>query len=170
MVAYNNEKDSNNDSEGEPFVGRSGKLLDQLLLSVGINPEKDVFICNAVKCRPPKNRRPTKAELKCSLPWLYQQVHLVDPWVIVLAGSTAVEAILGMKHTMSTIRGSWQLWKQRLIMPIFHPSYLLRNPSKDFGKPFSLTRADLIDVRNKLETIKSQVPIPPISGIENLKS
>ncbi len=79
---------------GEPFVGRSGKLLDKLLQNVGIDINQDVYFCNVVKCRPPQNRRPTKAEIQENLPWLYQQIKLVNPEIIVLVGATALEAIL----------------------------------------------------------------------------
>ena len=138
-------------SIGQPFVGRSGKLLDILLKDVGIHPDRDIYICNAVKCRPPKNRRPTKDELLLSLPWLNQQIQLVDPWVIALAGSTAVEAVLGLKDKISTLRGNWQSWQGRMVMPLFHPSYLLRNPSKVEGSPFSLTLEDLLKVKKRLK-------------------
>tara|TARA_Y100001968_G_C19407712_1_gene744614 strand:+ start:177 stop:686 length:510 start_codon:yes stop_codon:yes gene_type:complete len=138
------------DELGEPFVGRSGKLLDKLLRSVGIEPETDSYICNVVKCRPPKNRRPTKKEISDHLPWLKQQVLLIDPRVIILVGATALEAVLSMKCQISKVRGTWQNWEQRLIMPIFHPSYLLRNPCETEGGPVYLTRLDLLKVSKKL--------------------
>ena len=139
------------DALGKPFVGRSGKLLDVLLNDVGINPDRDVFICNVVKCRPPKNRRPTKDELLLSLPWLDQQIQLVDPWVIALAGSTAVDAVLGLKDKISSLRGNWQSWQGRMMMPLFHPSFLLRNPSRVEGTPLSLTLQDLLEVKKRLK-------------------
>ena len=140
---------------GEPFVGRSGRLLDNLLNDAGINSKNEVYICNVVKSRPPNNRRPTKEEIKENLPWLNQQIFLVDPAVIILAGATAVESVLGVKKAISTIRGTWQNWKGRLIMPLFHPSYLLRNPSMDEGGAVSLTLSDLFKVRQKLCTFKA---------------
>ena len=112
---------------GKPFVGRSGKLLDILLDDVGINPDQDVYFCNVVKCRPPKNRRPKREEIEASLPWLNQQIFLVNPHVIILTGATAVESVLGLDQAMTSLRGTWQNWKGRLVMPVFHPSYLLRN-------------------------------------------
>ncbi len=142
------------DALGLPFVGRSGKVLDELMNSVGLDSEKDAFICNVIKCRPPNNRKPTKAEVLCSIPWLYQQIELVDPWVIALTGATAVESILGIKGGITHLRGEWQHWKGRLVMPLFHPSYLLRNPSKAEGAPISLTREDFFKVRNQLEMFK----------------
>ena len=139
------------DAFGKPFVGRAGKLLDMLLNDVEINPDRDVFICNVVKCRPPKNRRPTKDELLLSFPWLDQQIQLVDPWVIALAGSTAVDAVLGLKDKISALRGNWQSWQGRMVMPLFHPSYLLRNPSRVEGTPLSLTLQDLLEVKKRLK-------------------
>ena len=138
------------DSQGKPFVGRSGRALDQLLQEAGFDPERDLYICNAVKCRPPGNRRPRKAELRACRPWLDQQISAVDPRLIVLTGATAVEALLSIKGGMTQLRGQWQVWQQRLVMPIFHPAYLLRNPSKREGAPLALTRADLIAVRQRL--------------------
>jgi DNA polymerase len=139
---------------GEPFVGRSGKLLDQLLQNAGINISQDVYFCNVVKCRPPKNRRPTKAEIQENLPWLYQQIKLVNPEIIVLVGATALEAILKNKSPISILRGKWITWDGRLVMPIFHPAYLLRNQSKDEGTPMSLTIFDFLKIKEKLDTFK----------------
>ena len=136
---------------GEPFVGRSGNLLDQLLHNVGIDINQDVYFCNVVKCRPPQNRRPTKAEIQENLPWLYQQIKLVNPRVIVLVGATALEAILKIKSRISMLRGKWIDWEDRLVMPVFHPSYLLRNPSKEEGKPMSLTNSDFLKIKEKID-------------------
>ncbi len=140
------------DKLGQPFVGRSGKKLDYLLESVGINPNEEAFFCNVVKFRPPKNRRPTRSEILACLPWLLQQIKLVKPLVIVLAGSTAVQALLEIKEGISKLRGKWFSFEGRLVMPIFHPAYLLRHPSKTEGSPIDLTFRDLLEVRNKLNT------------------
>ena len=99
---------------GVPFVGRSGKLLDKILFSIGLNRE-DIYICNVVKCRPPNNRRPLIKERFSALPWLNQQIHLVDPVIILLAGSTAVESVLGLKDAISTLRGNWQNLERSLL-------------------------------------------------------
>jgi len=136
---------------GEPFVGRSGKLLDKLLQNAGIDINQDVYFCNVVKCRPPQNRRPTKAEIQENLPWLYQQIKLVNPRVIVLVGATALEAILKIKSRISILRGKWIDWEDKLVMPVFHPSYLLRNPSKEEGKPMSLTNSDFLKIKEKID-------------------
>ena len=138
------------DDQGIPFVGRSGRALDQLLREVDLDPSRDLYICNAIKCRPPNNRRPKKAELAACRPWLNLQLAAMNPKVIVLTGATAVEAILGIKGGMTHLRGQWQSWNGRAVMPIFHPSYLLRNPSKVAGAPLDLTRQDLAAVRHRL--------------------
>ena len=140
---------------GKPFVGRSGRLLDQMLVSAGFDLYKDVYLCNLVKTRPPQNRRPTKKEIRACFPWLHQQVELVDPFVIALAGSTACESFLDKKMPITNIRGTWLKWQGRLVMPLFHPSYLLRNPSEIDQSPKSLTKNDLLTIHNKLKTIKS---------------
>ena len=138
------------DTLGQPFVGRSGQLLDRLLQDVGLNPESDLYICNAVKCRPPQNRRPKRAELTACRPWLDHQIDQVNPRVIVLLGATAVESLLGIKGGMTQLRGQWLSWDGRDVMPIFHPSYLLRNPSKASDAPTALTRSDLSAVQQRL--------------------
>ncbi|MEB3254418.1 MAG: uracil-DNA glycosylase [Synechococcus sp.] len=138
------------DVQGLPFVGRSGRMLDQLLREVGLDPERETYVCNVIKCRPPNNRRPKKAELKACRRWFDLQLTLVNPRILVLIGATAVEAVLGGKDKMTELRGTWQRWQDRDVMPIFHPSYLLRNPSRDEGAPIALTRADLTAVRQRL--------------------
>ena len=136
---------------GMPFVGRSGKLLDKLLQEAGIDINLDVYFCNVVKCRPPKNRRPTKTEIQENLPWLYQQIKLVDPKIIVLVGATALEAIFKNNSPISILRGKWINWEGRLVMPVFHPSYLLRNPSKEEGTPMSFTKSDFPKIKEKID-------------------
>lgn len=148
------------DGSGIPFVGRSGQLLDQLLREAGLCPDQDVYICNALKCRPPGNRRPTAAELGTCRPWLEQQIQLVNPAVIGLLGATALAALLGIKAGLSQLRGKWlgreqgllegSLLEGRSLMPLFHPSYLLRNPSVLEGKPRSLTLVDLGNLAGRI--------------------
>jgi DNA polymerase len=138
------------DEQGLPFVGRSGQLLDRLLLSAGIDSNRDAYICNIVKCRPPGNRKPTAEEQAACRPWLEQQIALVDPPLILLAGATAVQGLLGIKGGITGLRGQWRPWHGRWLMPILHPSYLLRNPSERPGSPKALTQADLQQVQARL--------------------
>ena len=135
-------------------VGRAGKLLDAAFQSVGIDTNRDCFISNIVKCRPPNNRKPQKEEIESCSTWLDQQINLINPKIIVLAGSTAVESYLNIKEPISKIRGKWIERDGRKVMPIFHPSYLLRNPSKEVGKPKWLTWRDLKLVKTELEALK----------------
>ena len=143
------------DEQGKPFVGRSGQLLDRMLESVGIDSNRDAYVCNIVKCRPPENRKPTGLEMAACRPWLDQQIQLVDPPVILLAGATAVEGLLGIKGGITKLRGQWRKGEGgslegRWLMPILHPSYLLRNASKERGSPKWLTWHDLQDVQRRL--------------------
>ncbi len=138
-----------------PFVGRSGKLLDKLLVEAGLDCEKDVYITNLVKTRPPNNRAPTHQEISLHLPWLFQQIKLIQPLIIVLIGSSALRAILGNKAKITDLRGTWHNWKDIFLIPIFHPSYLLRNPSRKEGSPFDLTLHDIHEVKKKLIELKS---------------
>ena len=142
----------NEDETGLPFIGRAGKLLDQLLESVGLDSNKDAYISNMVKCRPPKNRKPSIEEIDSCNPWLKEQLKIVNPKIILLVGATAIEGILGIKEGITKIRGSWIVENQMLYMPIFHPSYLLRNSSKELGKPRSLTKQDIKKVKEKLDS------------------
>ena len=138
------------DLEGKPYVGKSGKLLNELLIKAGINYKKDVYFCNVIKCRPPNNRKPTTREINIHKPWLFQQIKLVDPKFILLTGSTAMRCVLGIKNPISMLRGKWVKKDGRNIISIFHPSYLLRFPSKEVGKPYDLTLKDLKNVSSKL--------------------
>ncbi len=146
------------DASGRPFVGRAGQLLDQMLASVAIDSNRDAYICNVVKCRPPENRRPTAPEMAACLPWLLQQVELVQPRVILLAGATAVEGVLGIRGGITRERGQWRQWQGRWCLPIFHPSYLLRNPSRERGTPKWLTWQDLQDVQRRLSQLEEACP------------
>ena len=141
------------DITGLPFVGRAGKMLDTVLSSVDIDPLKDCYITNIVKCRPPNNRKPSSSESEACMPWLTEQINLLRPKIIILAGSTAVQSFLGMKEPISKIRGKWIEKDNIKYMPIFHPSYLLRNPSKEKGKPKWLTWQDLQKVKKELNSI-----------------
>jgi DNA polymerase len=138
----------NEDEQGLPFVGRAGQLLDKILESVGFN-DSNVYICNINKCRPPGNRVPTNDEVAACKPYLLEQIRLVDPKIILLTGATAVKAITGDKRGITQIRGEWMEWEGRLVMPILHPAYLLRNPSREEGKPKWMMWQDIKVVKAK---------------------
>ncbi|MBL6763155.1 MAG: uracil-DNA glycosylase [Candidatus Actinomarina sp.] len=141
------------DEQGLAFVGRAGKMLDSAFFSVGIDTNEDCYISNIVKCRPPKNRKPSVNEVKECIPWLNEQIELIKPKVIVLAGSTAVQSYLNIDEPISKLRGKWIVRDDIKYMPIFHPSYLLRNPSKEKGKPKWLTWQDLKKVKKEVNSV-----------------
>jgi len=146
------------DAEGLPFVGRSGRLLDQLLAAAGLDTAADVYICNGVKCRPPNNRKPTAAEMAACRPWLEQQIAAVDPPLIVLLGASALEGVLGIRGGITRRRGQWlsspaEWLRGRRLMPVLHPSYLLRFQAQTEGSPRALTATDLLEVRRALTAL-----------------
>jgi DNA polymerase len=134
------------DISGRPFVGRSGRLLRGLISDAGCDPS-EVYITNTVKCRPPQNRVPEPAEAMACSSFLEEQLDLLRPMVLVCVGATAVRRILGEDcGRISAIRGRWFSLPARAgmrVLPIFHPSYLLRNFSEVPGGPVSLTRGDI---------------------------
>ena len=144
------------DERGLPFVGRSGQLLDKILAAVRLDTEKDVYICNVVKCRPPGNRTPTTDEAAACKGYLLEQIRLVDPKIILLTGATAMKGLVGEKRGITKVRGQWIEWDGRLCMPIFHPAYLLRNPSREKGSPKWLMWQDIQNVKAKLEGIVAE--------------
>lgn len=144
----------NEDETGLPFVGRAGQLLEKILASVKLDSEQDIYIANINKCRPPENRNPTVEEIKACKPYLLEQIRLVDPKIILLTGATALKGLLAEKRGISKIRGQWIDWEGRLCMPIFHPSYLLRNSSREVGSPKWLMWQDIQAVKAKFDEIQ----------------
>jgi DNA polymerase len=116
------------DLQGLPFVGRAGKLLTQMIEAMGLR-RGDVYICNVVKCRPPDNRAPEKDEVAACSPFLFRQIDLVAPKVIVCLGSIAAQTILETTRGISQFRGQWLEFRGRKLMATYHPAYLLRNPA-----------------------------------------
>lgn len=142
------------DVQGIPFVGRAGQLLDKILASANIDRKKDTYICNVVKCRPPQNRVPTKEEAEACRPYLDAQIDFVKPRLILLAGATAVQCVMEFKDPISRIRGKWfSHGSGAKVMPIFHPSYLLRNDSREVGSPKWLMWQDIQEVRKALDEL-----------------
>jgi DNA polymerase len=118
------------DRLGQPFVGRSGKLLDQLVLEeMGLTRDR-FYIANVVKCRPPENRNPEPDEVESCEPFLRRQLDLIQPRVIVALGKFAVQTLLRSKAPISRLRGQWHDYQGIRLMPTFHPAYLLRNPGE----------------------------------------
>ncbi len=121
------------DQRGEPFVGAAGRLLDKMLLGLGLNREQDVYIANVVKCRPPQNRTPTESECATCLPYLHRQIALVRPKVIVALGKVAAHALLKTSGTLNALRLRQHFYGQIPLIVTWHPAYLLRTPSDKAG-------------------------------------
>ena len=117
------------DSTGRPFVGRAGELLTKMIENVLLIPRRDVYIANIVKCRPPGNRVPTESEAFTCRPYLLKQIDLIRPQIIVTLGATAYRYLTNDESPISKVRGNTIQAKGYLLIPTFHPSYLLRNPS-----------------------------------------
>jgi uracil-DNA glycosylase family 4 len=117
------------DLQGEPFVGRAGQLLTDIIERGMRIRRQDVYICNVIKCRPPENRNPEPDEVSTCEPFLFRQIDLVKPQAIVGLGTFAVQALLKVKTPISKLRGHWQEVRGIKMMPTFHPAYLLRNPA-----------------------------------------
>ncbi len=143
----------NEDEQGLPFVGRSGELLEKILESVNLSTDREIYICNVAKCRPPGNRNPTPAEINACKPYFLEQLRLISPKIVLLTGATAVKATIAEKRGITKIRGQWFDWEGYLCMPIFHPAYLLRNPSREAGKPKWLMWQDIQTVRRKFDEL-----------------
>ncbi len=117
------------DRLGEPFVGKAGQLLNAAITKgMGLG-RSDVYICNVVKCRPPENRAPQPDEVEACIPYLYKQLELVSPQVIVTLGGPAQQALSGKSGGITRLRGQWLEWRGIKLMPTFHPAYILRNQS-----------------------------------------
>ena len=117
------------DSTGRPFVGRAGDVLTKMIENVLLIPRRDVYIANIVKCRPPGNRVPTESEAFTCRPYLLKQIEMIRPRIIVTLGATAYRYLTNDTSPISRVRGNAIETKDYTLIPTFHPSYLLRNPS-----------------------------------------
>jgi len=143
------------DERGEPFVGQAGRLLDAMLAAIDLKRGDDVYIANAVKCRPPANRTPEAPEMAACLPYLWRQIALLEPRLIVLLGRAAAHSILGVDTPLSSLRGKPSVFhngKQAIpVIVTYHPAYLLRTlPDK------SKAWEDLCRARSLMRTLKAE--------------
>lgn len=122
------------DLSGRPFVGRAGQLLDKILDSVKINRD-DIYISNIVKYRPPNNRNPNLHEVKASEPLLLEQIKLIRPQIIATLGNVPTQYFIETTDGITRTHGNWYDWHGMKIFPLFHPAYLLRNPSREKNSP-----------------------------------
>jgi len=136
---------SEEDALGRPFVGRAGKLLDKMIQSIGLK-RGDVYICNVVKCRPPKNRTPQQEEVETCFPYLARQLAVLSPKVICALGASAARTLLGTERAISRLRGKVHAWRGTPLICTFHPAYLLRNPAQK-----SAVWEDLLHLQTFLE-------------------
>jgi DNA polymerase len=130
------------DLQGEPFVGRAGGLLNEMVFSIGLSRE-EIFIANILKCRPPQNRDPLASEVAQCLPYLERQIEHINPMIIVAVGRVAAQNLLQTDKTMSQLRGRIHSFgaKKTPLVVIYHPAYLLRSPSQKFKAWEDLTLA-----------------------------
>ena len=136
------------DMQGKPFVGKAGQLLDKVFASVGLSREKDVYICNTIKCRPPENRDPLPEEKNACREYLDAQIDILQPRIILLCGRVAVQSFLDTNLGITKLRGKWFEGPNfSKMMPIFHPSYLLRNDSREKGSPKWLMWQDIQEIK-----------------------
>jgi uracil-DNA glycosylase len=141
------------DEQGEPFVGRAGQLLTKIIQATGLS-RADVYIANILKCRPDTpgqsagNRPPTPEERAACIPYLQEQIDLIQPKAIVALGATAVDGLLGKTIGITKLRGNWQTYRGTPLMPTFHPSYLLRNQAMTEKRK---VWEDILKVMDKLE-------------------
>jgi len=143
--------------QGKPFVGKAGQMLDKILEAAEFDPNNDVFITNSVFRMPPGTdgkafRKPTDKETEYYRPYVNEIIRLVDPLIMLLTGNVACYSILG-RTGITNLRGGWTQMDGRWVMPIFHPSYLLRNPSREPGSPKALMWGDIREVRRKYDEL-----------------
>ena len=143
---------ANEDIEGKPFVGRAGKLLDKMLSAIQLDRKK-VYISNVVNYRPPDNRKPTDEEIKRYLPYLKTHIEIINPKIILLLGSTALNTIIGDDEVISKARGKWFQKEIGLAKPwiiaSFHPAFLMRQPAQK-----KMAWIDLKMIREKKSKLK----------------
>ena len=144
----------NEDQTGEPFVGRAGQLLDKILESVGFSRKENIYICNTIKCRPPENRDPLPEEKKACRAYLDKQLEILQPKIILLCGKVALTSFLETKEGITKLRGRWFNGPNGAkMMPIFHPSYLLRNQSNAVGSPKWMMWQDMKKIKQAYDEL-----------------
>lgn len=143
--------------QGVPFVGRAGQMLDKIFEAVELDSRDDVYITNSVFRMPPGEggktfRKPTPAEIEYYRPYVFEIIRLVNAPIVLLTGNVACQSVLGQTG-ITRLRGKWIEREGRSVMPLFHPSYLLRNPSKQPGSPKSLMWDDIREVRRRFDAL-----------------
>ena len=146
---------ANEDKEGLPFVGRAGQLLDKMLFSIKLD-RKNVYITNVVNYRPPENRKPTDIEIARYLPFLTKHIEMINPKILILLGSTALNKIIGNQEVISKARGKWIKKKigkcLTLVIASFHPAFLMRQPDQK-----KMAWIDLKMIKKKISELKIKI-------------
>ncbi len=141
------------DMKGLPFVGKAGQLLDKIFASVGFTRD-DIYICNTIKCRPPENRNPLPEEKSACYEYLQAQIDIIKPKIIMVCGNIALNTMLPNERGITRARGKWFDGPYGAkMMPIFHPSYLLRNDSREKGSPKWLMWQDIQAIRKAYDKL-----------------
>jgi len=146
---------ANEDLEGVPFIGKTGELLDKMLLSINLDRD-NVYITNVVNYRPPENRSPTEEEMARYLPYLIKHIEIIDPKILILLGSSALNAVIGDEQKISEIRGKWVNKKigrcNTSVITSFHPAFLMRQPDQK-----AMSWVDLKMIRKKISDLKIKI-------------
>ena len=140
------------DTQGRPFVGRSGQLLDRILDSVNLHRD-DIYVTNMVKYRPPGNRNPTPQEITLSEPLLLEQIKLIQPQIIATLGNVPTQYFIKSKDGITKTHGNWYDWHGVKVFPLYHPAYLLRNPSREKGSPKWQMWQDMLELKKTLDEL-----------------
>ena len=142
------------DKQGKPFVGKAGQLLDKIFASVGLNRTEHIYICNTLKCRPPENRNPLPEEKEACWEYLKAQIDIIRPKIILLCGKFALSSFIDTPLGITKMRGKWYDGPYgSKMMPIFHPSYLLRNDSREKGSPKWLMWQDIQEIKRYYDSL-----------------
>ena len=142
------------DRQGKPFVGRAGQKLTEMLAAVGISRD-EVYICNIVKCRPPGNRNPESDEIAACAPFLAGQLAAVRPGVICALGTFAAQTLLRTKEPISRLRGRLHQYGGAIVIPTFHPAFIIRNPGLEFRKQ---AFEDMKLIRREYDRVRGSAP------------
>ncbi len=143
------------DKTGVPFVGKAGQLLDKIFECVGLSRKKDVYIMNTIKCRPPDNRDPLPSEKEACREYMDAQLEILKPKIILICGNVALKSLLDTGFGITKVRGKWFDGPYgSKMMPIYHPSYLLRNDSREKGSPKWQMWQDIKEVKRMYDEIK----------------
>lgn len=140
------------DLQGRPFVGEAGQLLTQIIEAMGFKRE-EVYIGNIIKCRPPGNRTPLKDEIEACKNYIFEQIEIIKPKIIVTLGSTPLMTLYGKNIPITKLRGNWFEWRSIPVMPTFHPAYLIRNPQSK-----ELKRLVWEDMKECLKRLGREIP------------